>query len=35
MQYLRIGKVGLTTEQLAEAEPFLAVPIGLALGGTS
>lgn len=35
MQFLRIGKVGLTTEQLAEAEPFLAVPIGLALGAAA
>ena len=31
LQYLRIGKVGLSTEQLAEAEPFLAVPVGLAM----
>jgi type IV pilus assembly protein PilM len=32
MQELRIGKVGLDNEQLIEAEPYLAVAIGLALG---
>ena len=32
MQQLRIGKVGLVPEQLVEAEPYLAVAIGLALG---
>ena len=30
---LRIGRTGLTETQLADAEPILAVPIGLALGG--
>lgn len=33
MQNLQIGKVGLAPEQLAEAEPFLAVAVGLAMGG--
>ena len=33
MQSLQIGKVGLAPEQLAEAEPFLAVAVGLAMGG--
>lgn len=32
MEALRVGTVGLRPEQLAEAEPFLAVAIGLALG---
>lgn len=32
MQTLQIGKVDLTPEQLAEAEPFFAVAIGLAMG---
>ena len=32
MQHLKIGRTGLTTEQLAEAEPFLAIAIGLAMG---
>lgn len=32
MQSLQIGKVGLGPEQLAEAEPFLAVAVGLAMG---
>jgi type IV pilus assembly protein PilM len=30
---LQVGKVGLTDEQLAEAEPLIAVPVGLALAG--
>jgi type IV pilus assembly protein PilM len=34
MQDLKIGNVGLASEQLIEAEPFLAVAIGLALGAT-
>ena len=32
MQELKIGNVGLASEQLIEAEPYLAVAIGLALG---
>jgi len=32
MQDLKIGNVGLASEQLIEAEPYLAVAIGLALG---
>jgi type IV pilus assembly protein PilM len=32
LQYLKVGKVGLDEEQLAEAEHFLAVAIGLAMG---
>jgi type IV pilus assembly protein PilM len=32
MQLLKIGNVGLSSEQLIEAEPYLAVAIGLALG---
>jgi type IV pilus assembly protein PilM len=32
MQELRIGKIGIPHEQLVEAEPYLAVAIGLALG---
>lgn len=32
MQSVRIGKVPLTTDQLAEAEPFVGVAIGLAMG---
>ena len=35
MQELKIGNVGLASEQLIEAEPYLAVAIGLALGATS
>ncbi len=31
MQHLKIGNVGLASEQLIEAEPYLAVAIGLAL----
>jgi type IV pilus assembly protein PilM len=31
LQQLEIGKVGLTDTQLSEAEPLLAVPVGLAL----
>ena len=34
MQELKIGKVGVDPDQLAEAEPYLAVAIGLALGAT-
>ena len=30
---VRVGRTGLTEAQLADAEPILAVPIGLALGG--
>jgi type IV pilus assembly protein PilM len=30
---LEVGKVGLSDEQLAEAEPLLAVPVGLSLAG--
>ena len=33
MQELKIGNVGLASEQLIEAEPYLTVAIGLALGG--
>lgn len=33
MQQLKIGNVGLPSEQLIEAEPYLAVAVGLALGG--
>jgi len=33
MQLLKIGNVGLSSEQLIEAEPYLAVALGLALGG--
>jgi type IV pilus assembly protein PilM len=32
MQDLKIGNVGLASEQLIEAEPYLTVAIGLALG---
>ena len=32
MQELKIGNVGLASEQLIEAEPYLAVAIGLAMG---
>ena len=32
MQELKIGNVGLASEQLIEAEPYLTVAIGLALG---
>lgn len=32
MQELRIGNVGLASEQLVEAEPYVSVAIGLALG---
>ncbi len=32
MQELKIGNVGLASEQLIEAEPYLAVAVGLALG---
>ena len=32
MQELKIGNVGLASEQLIEAEPYLAVAIGLAVG---
>lgn len=32
MAALKIGKVGISTDELVEAEPFLAVAIGLALG---
>ena len=34
MQELKIGNVGLASEQLIEAEPYLAVAIGLALGAS-
>lgn len=30
---LRVGKVGLSDEQLADAEPLLATPIGLSMAG--
>jgi cell division ATPase FtsA len=33
MAALEVGKVGLSDEQLAEAEPLLAVPVGLSLAG--
>ncbi|MPZ74707.1 MAG: type IV pilus assembly protein PilM [Nitriliruptorales bacterium] len=33
MQSLKIGNVGLEAEQLVQAEPYLAVAVGLALGG--
>ncbi len=29
---VRLGKIGLSPEQLAEAEPLISVPVGLALG---
>lgn len=32
LQYVEVGKVGLDDAQLRQAEPFLAVPVGLALG---
>jgi type IV pilus assembly protein PilM len=32
-QRLRVGKVGLPPEELERAEPYLAVAVGLALGG--
>ena len=32
MQHLQVGKVDVPPEQLAEAEPFLSVAIGLAMG---
>lgn len=33
LQAVQVGDVGLTEAQLAEAEPLLAVPIGIALAG--
>jgi type IV pilus assembly protein PilM len=30
---LQIGRIGLTDEQLADAEPLIAVPVGLSLAG--
>ena len=30
---LQVGRVGLTDEQLAEAEPLIAVPVGLCMAG--
>ena len=35
MQVLRIGRTGLTAEQLAFVEPMVTVPVGLALGVAS
>jgi type IV pilus assembly protein PilM len=35
MQVLRIGRTGLTEEQLAVVEPMVTVPVGLALGMAS
>ncbi|MGH3664709.1 MAG: type IV pilus assembly protein PilM [Egibacteraceae bacterium] len=35
MQSLKIGKLGLTSDQLVEAEPYLAVAVGLALGAVA
>jgi type IV pilus assembly protein PilM len=35
MSALRIGKTGLTPEQLSYVEPQIAVPVGLALGAAS
>jgi len=32
MAALKIGKTGLTPEQLAYVEPFVVVPVGLAMG---
>jgi hypothetical protein len=32
MSALKLGKTGLTDEQLAYVEPMVAVPVGLALG---
>jgi type IV pilus assembly protein PilM len=32
MSLLKIGKTGLTDEQLAYVEPMVSVPVGLALG---
>jgi len=32
LQALRVGRVGLSGEELAELEPLAAVPVGLALG---
>jgi hypothetical protein len=29
---VRVGRLGLAAEQLAELEPMAAVPVGLALG---
>jgi hypothetical protein len=35
MAGLRLGKTGLTDEQLAYVEPMVAVPVGLAMGVAS
>jgi type IV pilus assembly protein PilM len=35
MAALRIGKTGLSADQLAYIEPLVAVPVGLALGVAS
>ena len=35
MSGLRIGKTGLTDDQLAYVEPMIAVPVGLAMGVAS
>jgi hypothetical protein len=32
MAQLKIGKTGLTPEQLAYVEPMVTVPVGLAMG---
>jgi hypothetical protein len=35
MSVLRMGKTGLSDEQLAFVEPVITVPVGLALGMAS
>ena len=35
MSVLKMGKTGLTEEQLAYVEPMVTVPVGLALGVAS
>lgn len=33
LQKVQVGKIGLSPDQLAEAEPLMGAPIGIALGG--
>jgi type IV pilus assembly protein PilM len=35
MSRMRIGKTGLSAQQLGYVEPLVAVPVGLAMGMTS
>jgi hypothetical protein len=35
MSALKLGKTGLTEEQLAYVEPMVSVPVGLAMGVAS